>query len=103
MKTETASVKETVLITGSTSGIGLHLAKEFARRRHPLVLVAPVESELQEIASELKTAGASLVRTIAKDLEKSKAPQEIFDELSSERIYIDILVNNAGFSHRGKF
>ena len=103
MKTETASVKETVLITGSTNGIGLHLAKEFARRGHPLVLVAPVESELQKVASELKTAGAVLVRIIAKDLEKSKAPQQIFDELSYERIYVDILVNNAGFSHRGKF
>ena len=103
MKTETASVKETVLITGSTNGIGLHLAKEFARRGHPLVLVAPVESELQKVASELKTAGAVSVRIIAKDLEKSKAPQQIFDELSYERIYVDILVNNAGFSHRGKF
>src|SRR5438094_9957259 len=103
MKTETASVKETVLITGSTSGIGLHLAKEFARRGHPLVLVAPVESELQKVATELKTAGAVSVRIIAKDLEKSKAPQQIFDELSYERIYVDILVNNAGFSHRGKF
>ena len=103
MKTETASVKETVLITGSTSGIGRHLANEFARRRHPLVLVAPVESELQKVASELKTAGAVSVRIIAKDLEESKGPQEIFDELSYERIYVDILVNNAGFSHRGKF
>ncbi len=103
MKTETASVKETVLITGSTNGIGLHLAKEFARRGHPLVLVAPVESELQKVASELKTAGAVSVRIIAKDLEKSKGPQEIFDELSYDRIYVDILVNNAEFSHRGKF
>src|SRR5438067_8813699 len=103
MTSETALLTETALITGSNGGLGFHLAKEFARRRHGLVLIAPVASELQEIASELKTAGASLVRTIAKDLEKSKAPQEIFDELSSERIYIDILVNNAGFGHRGKF
>jgi short-subunit dehydrogenase len=103
MKSETASVKETVLITGSTSGIGLHLAKEFARRRHPLVLVAPVESDLEKVASELKTAGAVSVRIVAKDLEKSTAPQEIFDELSYDRIYVDILVNNAGFGHRGKF
>jgi short-subunit dehydrogenase len=67
------------------------------------VLVAPVESELQKVASELKTAGAVSVRIVAKDLEKSTAPQEIFDELSYDRIYVDILVNNAGFSHRGKF
>ena len=103
MKSETALLTETALITGSSSGIGFHLAMEFARRRHGLVLIAPVASELQKIASELKTVGALFVRTIAKDLEKPEAPQEIFDELSSDRIYIDILVNNAGFGHRGKF
>ena len=103
MKSETALVTETALITGSSSGVGFHLAKEFARRRHGLVLVAPVASELEKIASELKTAGALFVRTIAKDLEKPEAAQEIFDELSSDRIYIDILVNNAESGHRGKF
>jgi uncharacterized protein len=103
MKSETAMVTETALITGPSNGVGFHLAKEFARRRHGLVLIDPVASELQRIASELKTAGALFVRTIAKDLEKPEAPQEIFDELSSDRIYIDILVNNAGFGHRGKF
>jgi NAD(P)-dependent dehydrogenase (short-subunit alcohol dehydrogenase family) len=36
---------ETALITGSSSGIGLHLAHEFASHAHPLVPVAPVESE----------------------------------------------------------
>jgi len=103
MKSETAAITETALITGASSGIGLHLSKEFARHGHPLVLVAPVATELQEIASELKTAGAPLVRTIAKDLEKPHSPQEIFDELASDSIYIDILVINAGSAHRGKF
>ena len=81
----------------------MHLAKEFAKRKHPLVLVAPVESELHAIASELRTARAILVKTIAKDLAQPDAPREIFDELSRERIYVDVLVNNAGSAHRGKF
>ena len=103
MKSETASITETALITGASSGIGLHLAKEFARHKHPMVLVAPVASELEEIAAELQSAGAMSVRTIAKNLEKPEAPQEIFDALSGDLIYIDILVNNAGCAHRGKF
>ncbi len=102
MKSETALITATALITGASSGIGLHLAKEFAKRKHPLVLVAPVASELHAIASELRTAGANLVKTVAKDLAQPEAPQEIFDELSRERIYVDVLVNNAGSAHRGK-
>jgi len=103
IKSETAVITETALITGASSGIGLHLAKEFARHGHPMVLVAPVAAELQEIASELKTTGAPSVRTIAKNLEKSDSPQEIFEELARDLIYIDILVNNAGSAHRGPF
>ena len=64
--------------------------------------VAPVASELDAIATDLKAAGALSVKTVAKDLARPESPQEIFDELLRERIYVDILVNNAGTAHRGK-
>jgi uncharacterized protein len=95
--------KGTALITGSSSGIGLHLAEEFARNGHPVVLVAPVESELQHIARRLLTEGAPEPIVIAKDLEKENAAQEIFDELKQRGVEVDILVNNAGHGQRGKF
>src|SRR4051812_12427927 len=94
---------DTVLITGSSSGIGLELARQFAKHGYPLVLVAPVESELQAIAEELAQAYRVPVRVIAKDLEQPEAAQEIYDELQSEGVQIDILVNNAGHGFRGKF
>jgi uncharacterized protein len=55
---------ETALITGASSGIGLHLAREFASHGHPLVLVAPVEEELQKIAAEITDTYATKVRVI---------------------------------------
>ena len=94
---------ETVLITGSSSGIGLHLAREFAKHGHPVVLVAPVEAELQQIADSIKAEYQVDARVIAKDLEQSTAPQEIFDELQRDGVSIDILVNNAGHGQRGNF
>jgi uncharacterized protein len=103
MKSETAVITETALITGAIGGIGLHLAKEFARHGHPLVLVDTFSAEFNEIASALKMAGAPLVKIIAKNLEEVDASRELFNELAADLIYIDILVNNAGSAQRGKF
>ena len=94
---------ETALITGSSSGIGMHLAHEFARHGHPVILVAPVEAELREVAQQLKADGGAEAIVIAKDLEQPNAPQEIFDQLQQRGITVDILVNNAGHGQRGKF
>jgi uncharacterized protein len=93
----------TALITGASSGIGLHLAREFASHGHPLVLVAPVEEELQKISAEITDTYATKVRVLSGDLEEPALPQEIFENLQREGIHVDILVNNAGFGFGGKF
>ena len=92
---------ETVLVTGASSGIGLHLAHEFAKHGHPLVIVAPVETELRAVAGHMKTQHGVDARVIAKDLEQPDAAQEIFAELQSAGVEIDILVNNAGHGFYG--
>lgn len=94
---------ETVLITGASSGIGLALAREFAQHGHPLVLTAPIASELRDIAADIGKSFGVNVRTLAKDFETISASEEIFAELAADRIPIEILVNNAGFGQRGKF
>ncbi len=94
---------ETALITGASSGIGLHLAREFASRGHPLVLVAPVEQELQKIAADITEKYATRVRVLSGDLEQPELPQEIFESLRRKDIHVDILVNNAGFGFRGNW
>ncbi|HEX5176534.1 MAG TPA: SDR family oxidoreductase [Chthoniobacteraceae bacterium] len=93
---------ELAIITGSSSGIGLHLAREFAAHGHPLVLVAPVESELRSVAAQLTQSFAVNVRVIPKDLEREESAQDIFDELEREGVHVDILANNAGHGFRGK-
>lgn len=44
------------LITGASGGIGLELARIFAREHYDLVLVARGASRLEEIATELRSA-----------------------------------------------
>lgn len=94
---------ETALITGASSGIGLHLARQFARHGHSLVLVAPVEEELARIASELRAAHGVEVDFLAKDLEQPESAREIHDQLNFNGIEIDILVNNAGHGFKGRY
>lgn len=95
------NMNETVLLTGCTSGIGLHLAHQFASHGHPLVLVAPKAAELGVLAEELIDRYGISVKWIPKDLEDSEAPQQIFDQLQDGGVQIDILANNAGHGFHG--
>lgn len=94
---------ETTLITGASSGIGLHLAHEFARHGHPLVLVAPRQDELDVLAANLHSQHGVDVRVIAADLEQPESAQAVFDKTLGWDLEIGILVNNAGHGFRGKF
>ena len=94
---------EKVLITGASSGIGLHLAHEFAKHGHPLILVAPGEGELAEIAEVLANEHAVPVTIIASDLETESAIDDMFQRVSRQEGELDILVNNAGHGWHGQF
>jgi len=92
-----------VLITGASSGIGLELAKLFARENHDLALVARSYDKLKYVAEDLQQTYGVQVKYYAKDLSISSTPKEIFEVLQNEGKNIDVLVNNAGFGWRGAF
>ncbi len=91
-----------VLLTGGTSGIGLELAKLFAKDKYNLVIVARNEDELRSTADLLSQNNVD-VRTISKDLFNAGAALEIYNEVKSLGIDIDVLVNDAGQGVYGKF
>jgi uncharacterized protein len=92
------------LITGATSGIGLELAKLFAKDNYNLVITARSEEELEQTATELKKINSHIeVHTLAFDLFDPNNAFTIYDELKMKNIHIDILVNNAGHGHYGEF
>lgn len=94
---------DTALITGASSGIGRALAREFARHGHSLVIVAPVEGELNALAASLERDYGVSVCAIAKDLTQENATQEVFEAARGQGFRVDILVNNAGRGRRGLF
>lgn len=93
-------MKETALITGASSGIGLDLARLFAKDGHDVVLVARSEGRLREIAAELERDCGVKAHVIAADLAQPDAPRTLVDALPCA---VDVLVNNAGFGITGPF
>lgn len=95
--------KETVLITGASSGIGLELAKCFAADGSRLVLAARNQPALEALAAELRQRQKTDVVVLPVDLSLPEAPRSAFETLGAQKISVDVLVNNAGFGLHGSF
>ena len=93
----------TALITGASSGIGLELAKLFARDGYDLVLVARRRERLESLGDELARRHGISYRAIGADLADPTTPAEIERQLAAASVVVDILVNNAGFGELGTF
>lgn len=103
MRNKANNKMKTVLITGTTSGIGYELSKIFAMEGFNLVLVSRNEQKLKIQKEDLENKHKTKVFTIAKDLSDTKSPEEVFLDIQSQGLHIDILVNNAGFNESGPF
>ena len=95
--------RKTALITGASFGIGLELARVFAREGHDLVLVARSADKLRQLASELEKAHGVRSLILAVDLSNPGAAAYVLDQTTRADIDVEILVNNAGFGQYGRF
>jgi short-subunit dehydrogenase len=96
-------MENVALITGASTGIGKDLAYIHAEKGGDLVIVARSKDKLEVLKNELENKYSVEVMVIPKDLSKTEAPLEIFNEVKSAGIEIDVLINNAGFGALGKF
>ncbi len=96
-------MKNTALITGASSGLGKEFARIHAENGSDLVIIARRKEKLDALKQELEEKHGIVVKVISKDLTQPNAPQEIYDEVTSEGIEIAYLINNAGFGGHGKF
>lgn len=96
-------MKKTALITGASNGIGLELAKIFARNDNHLVLVARNTAKLEELKTIIESEFSVNVLVLSKDLSNKNAAQEVYNEIKNKGLVIDYLINNAGFGGFGDF
>jgi short-subunit dehydrogenase len=95
--------KGRALVTGASAGIGLELAREFARNGLAVILVARNEAKLNEVAAELAGAHGIETAVIACDLAERNGPAALFEEVRRRNLEVQILVNNAGVMETGAF
>jgi NAD(P)-dependent dehydrogenase (short-subunit alcohol dehydrogenase family) len=86
---------QTVLITGGSRGLGLAMAREFARHNCRIAICARDEAELEKARLLLDEEGVD-VFTIACDVSDRGQADEMVRRVREHYGQIDILVNNAG-------
>lgn len=97
------SRKPVCIVTGGSEGIGRHLAAEFARGGHALLLVARTVETLEQAAAELRREHSGEVYTASVDLTAPDAVERVARVLDAHGLYADYLVNNAGIGIGGEF
>lgn len=92
-----------IVITGGSSGLGLALARHYARQGAAIALVAREERKLAQAAAELSLLGAGLVLHRSIDVTNADAAQRDIPALIEELGGIDLLINSAGILKEGYF
>lgn len=87
---------KTILITGSTKGIGNAIARKFAANNYNLILIARSDKDLQDQKKLLLEEYQINILCISADLSEKKQVQKIVDQLNENKIEPNIIVNNLG-------
>ena len=96
-------MKKTVLVTGSSRGIGKAIAFIFGKKGYSVVLNGSKDIKaLENTKKEFIKQGIDCIAILA-DVSKYTDCKMLFDEIKKVYTGVDILVNNAVISHIGLF
>ena len=91
---------KTALVTGSTSGIGLAVARALAGEGANIILNGFGDAdEIETIRTEIEQASGGRALYSGADLTKPDRIEAMFAEAAEAFGAVDILVNNAGTQH----
>jgi short-subunit dehydrogenase len=74
-------MKEYILLTGASAGIGYEMAAQLAAKKFNLILVARSETKLQQMQKELTATHGITVQYISKDLSDVQAAIDLYKQV----------------------
>jgi short-subunit dehydrogenase len=95
--------KPAVVVTGASRGIGLAMARRFAKAGCDIALIGRSTEPLEGAAAAIEHDFAVTALTLPVDITRADAPQAIDRKLSERGYYADVLVNSAGIGLAGAF
>ncbi|CAN1723348.1 SDR family NAD(P)-dependent oxidoreductase [Hyphomicrobium sp. 1Nfss2.1] len=96
-------LKPVIVITGASRGIGLALARRFARAGHDVALIARSANALEAAAGLIASDYAVTAMAIPMDVTNAEAIDRITAQLGANGFYIEVLINNAAVGLAGPF
>lgn len=96
-------MKETVLITGASRGIGLATAKLFAAKGHPVIINYNHSRDSAFAAAREINAAGGMAAALKADVSCPDEVAAMFAEAEQQLGGIDILVNNAAVARQSLF
>lgn len=90
-------MQKTILITGSTDGIGLATARKLAEQGHRVLLHGRSESRLAAAEKQVADIEANaMAGSYVADLSNLSAVETLARSIAAEHESLDVLINNAG-------
>lgn len=93
--------RQSIVITGSTRGIGRGLAAEFLKRGHDVAVSGRAQAAVDEAVAALAPLAADGARVVGApcDVADAAAVQRLWDAAVAAFGRVDAWINNAGLSH----
>jgi NAD(P)-dependent dehydrogenase (short-subunit alcohol dehydrogenase family) len=87
---------KTVLITGSTDGVGRYVASELAKQGAHVLLHGRDAARAKTLIDEIRARGDTVPQFFQADLSSLAAARQLADAVKAGRSRIDVFVSNAG-------
>ena len=96
-ETISKQISKTILITGSTDGIGLATAKSLVKLGHTVLLHGRSENKLNAAKQQLAELGQpQQIFSYQADLSSIAATQALASQIKQDHSKLDVVINNAG-------